>query len=602
MTTQFQQTAWAQLLIGTIVRAGVRHAVVSPGSRSTPFLMALLREDAVRLHPIIDERSAGFVGIGIARASASPVLLLCTSGTAAANYLPAIVEANIAGIPLVVLTADRPVEAQEARSPQTIDQNRLYGNNVRSFFDLGEAPTNTTALRGIRRLVSTAVRTATGPNPGPVHLNARARKPLHACEPSSDEERLLHELVISLLQDCPEEIMGESSPNPELLAGITAACTQKRRGLIVCGFDAGRPPLEPEALAHFARATGYPVWLDVSHPLRWSSTSYLLEQTIHCADLLWGCDRFATQFRPDLLIQLGPIPTSAVWESWLELVGAQKHIVFARHGCPDPSGRADLIVTGELSKTLGACTQVIEVQRGRKVPEMPWFLDWRAVDTRAEFALEAWLLANEPWGELQALRAAVESCPRGTRVVIGNSLPVREADLVAPASDRGLQSFAVRGANGIDGILSIAAGVALGGTGPTLVLLGDVSFAHDMGALYAVRDIQNPLAIVVLDNRGGRIFEQLPIHAITTPDELDYWTTPHDLNLAAAGSIYGIETQRPNDLRAIRLNTRDALKRPGATLIVIGIDPHSPRRDAKSLRDAIACAIFDPKFTLNLAT
>ncbi len=252
----------------------MRHAVVSPGSRSTPFLLALLRESSVSLHKVIDERSAGFVGLGIARASQRPVLLLCTSGTAAANYLPAIVEANISGVPLIVLTADRPIEAQNARAPQTIDQNHLYGGQVRSFVELGEFCTSAAALRAFRRLVSTAIQTATGPNPGPVHLNARARKPLQACEPGSDEDLEFQELVISLLRDCSKEVIaGESAPEPAMLQGIAAQCAQTRRGLIVCGFDAEQPGLDAEELANFARITGYPVWLDVSHPLRWSLSS-----------------------------------------------------------------------------------------------------------------------------------------------------------------------------------------------------------------------------------------------------------------------------------------------------------------------------------------
>ncbi len=214
------------------------------------------------------------------------------------------------------------------------------------------------------------------------------------------------------------------------------------------------------------------------------------------------------------------------------------------------------------------------------------------MDTSAELALETWLAANEPWGELQAVRAAIESCPRGTRIVLGNSLPVREADLTLPAGDRGLESFAVRGASGIDGLLSLAAGAALGGTGPTLVLLGDISFAHDIGALYVARDVKTPLAIVILDNHGGRIFEQLPISASATREELAYWTTPHDLNLEAVGNVYGIETLKPNDLHGIRLGVRDALRRPGATLLVISIDPDSPRRGAESLRNTVGTSIF----------
>ena len=232
MTPQFQQTAWSQLLIGTIVRAGIRHAVVSPGSRSTPFLAALLSETSVRLYPAIDERSAGFIAIGLARVLVKPVLLLCTSGTAAANYHPAVVEADLSRVPLVILTADRPVDAQHACSPQTIDQTHLYGNHARMYFELGEAPSSVHILRQFRRLVMSALQIATGSNPGPVHLNARARKPLQPCEPRDDSERSIQRAVASLLQEGhPSVILGESSPDPNSLAKIAAECVQTRTRL-----------------------------------------------------------------------------------------------------------------------------------------------------------------------------------------------------------------------------------------------------------------------------------------------------------------------------------------------------------------------------------
>ena len=592
MTAQFQQTVWSQLLIGTIVRAGIRHAVVSPGSRSTPFLTALLAETSVLLHPIIDERSAGFIGIGLARASGKPVLLLCTSGTAAANYHPAVVEADLAGVPLVILTADRPFDAQHASCPQTIDQNQLYGNHVRAYFELGEAPSAPDALRSFRRLLMSALQLATGPSPGPVHLNARAHKPLQACEPGDDNDRTIQRTVRALLREkYPSAILGEASPDARSMQAVAADCVQTRRGLIVCGFDAETPALDPEELAQFARATGFPVWLDVTHPLRWAHPAALAAQIVHCAELLWGCPRFSVQYSPNLVVQLGPSPTSKHWGDWLERVGARQHIVFARRGWPDPAGRASAIILGDPSKTLQACTRAIESNCARVVVETPWLLDWQPMDSRAQQSLESWIASNGTMGELQAVRTVLETCARGTRVVLGNSLPVREADLVLPAADRGLYSFAIRGANGIDGVLSAAVGAALSDVGPTLLLLGDVSFLHDIGSLHAARRVKSPLVIVVLDNCGGRIFEQLPIFEAASANDLAYWTTPHELGLEAAGTLYGIQTVLPADLAELRFGVCDALKRPCATLLIVKVDP-SLRRGVESLRRAVDAALF----------
>lgn len=595
MTPEFLQTIRSRLLVGTLARAGVRHAVVSPGSRSTPFLSALLLEKSVTVHLVIDERSAGFVGIGLARASVSPVLLLCTSGTAAANYLPSIVEASQAGVPLIALTADRPIDAQHARAPQTIDQTHMYGHHVRRFFELGEATTAGQSLRGFRRLVSSAVQIACGPNSGPVHLNARARRPLQPCLPQDDKARALECEVTALLREAhPSMIEGKASPEPEQLKLLAAECVQSRKGLIVCGFDAHTPALDPDVLAQFAKATGYPVWLDVSHPLRWDHPLTLSDYVLRCAELLHGCEQFIAQFCPQMVVQVGPPLTSSLWEHWIEQGRARKHIVVAREGWPDPSGQSDAVVVGDPSQTLRALTRAIEATRGEAFGEKPWFLDWRHGDARATQVLREWMNSQDAFlGELQIVRAAIESCPRGARVVLGNSLPLREAELVVPAGDRGICAFAIRGANGIDGLLSTGVGAALSGSRPTLILLGDISFLHDIGALWTARTVRNPLAIVILDNHGGRIFEQLPVYDYMDHEMLNFWTTPHELDVKAAGQLYGIATELPSNLAEFQSSVRQALKRPGPTLIPMPIDPSSPRLDVKSLRRTIDASVFE---------
>ncbi len=595
MKPQFQQTQWSRVLVGTLAKTGVKHAVVSPGSRSTPLLAALLDEHEVRVHSIIDERSAGFVGVGLARSTEQPVLLLCTSGTAAANYLPAVVEADESRVPLVVLTADRPIDAQNARSPQTTDQTQLYGNHVRKYLELGEAPSTIDALRSFRRLLMSAVLTATSPIPGPVHLNARARKPLQPCEAADDDERAFQTAVAELLPDNPPRVItADASPSSELVHQLANHFTCTRSGLIVCGYDSETPPLDPDALAQFARVTGYPVWIDVTHPLRWNHPGVLADFLIRCADLLWASEQFRAKFTPELVVQVGPMPTSSHWEDWLGSVRTQWHFVLARQGWPDPSGRANVVITGNPSLALQGFSQAIEVCGHPPLAESPWFLEWRHVDTRVGRALSSWAAKSELRSELHAVRAILEACPRGTCVVLGNSLPVREAGIVWPAVDKDLSSFAIRGANGIDGVVSTAVGVARGGRRPVLALLGDVSFLHDVGALYAARDTNNPMAIVVIDNQGGRIFEQLPVSTCIEPERLVHWTTPHTLDLAAAGAVYDIQTSVPTDIESLKIQVKIALASPGAKLIVVRVDPSSARTGASSLAKAIEEAIESP--------
>lgn len=329
------QTLWSRLLVGTLQRAGLRHAIVSPGSRSTPFVAALLEQPQIRIHSVIDERSAAFVGVGLARASREPVLLLCTSGTAAANYFPAVIEADQSGIPLVVLTADRPFEAQFAGCPQTTDQTRLYGAHVRRYIELGEAHGQAPALRALQRLIVSGLHLTLSPSPGPVHFNARARKPLEPAKPDSPEAEALGALVNELLQQQASlpEVSQFAAPE-RALRKFSECCMNAPRGLIVCGYDPQWPELDADALAEFSRKTGYPVWLDVAHPLRWNASPKLAEQMLGCASLVWGGPNCAAEYAPDVLVQVGAIPTSSHWESWLERVGAPKHWLLARQGWP----------------------------------------------------------------------------------------------------------------------------------------------------------------------------------------------------------------------------------------------------------------------------
>jgi 2-succinyl-5-enolpyruvyl-6-hydroxy-3-cyclohexene-1-carboxylate synthase len=591
MKANVVQSLWSRIMMGTLRGAGVRHAVVSPGSRSTPFLAALLDESEFRIHRVIDERSAAFVGLGLARASRQPVLLLCTSGTASANYFPAIIEADQSNIPLVVLTADRPVEAQFANSPQTTDQVQLYGAHVRRYVELGEAHGNVPALRAFQRLILSGLHLAQFPIPGPVHFNARARKPLEPAAPDSPEAQALETQVNELLRRQPA--LPPLAPFSVHLRALRefAEGSSSPRGLIVCGYDPQWPELDADALAEFSSVTGYPVWIDVAHPLRWNLTPRLAARTLGCANLIWGGPNCTAEFTPDVLVQVGSIPTSSHFESWLERVGAKRHFLLARQGWPDPTGRAERVLMGDPSLTLRNAAGLVRGDVRGERSQSSWFLSCKRVNGLASAALERFIQSETGTSELRAVRTVLEACPAGTRVALGNSLPIRDADLVWPAAELAQYSFAIRGTNGIDGVVSTAVGVALDGHAPVLLLLGDISFLHDIGGLYAARDVESPLAIVVLDNQGGRIFEQLPIAASVDAPKLEHWTTPHSLNLEAAAGVYGIEVKSPTSGEALGNDIRVALMTNKTTLICVHVDQASAKNGESTLTAAVSGAL-----------
>src|SRR4051812_6291970 len=260
-------TEWSRLLIGTLARAGVEHVVLSPGSRSTPFAWAALNEAGLRCHSVWDERVAGFFALGQARSSGRPSLLLCTSGSAAANYYPALIEASLAHVPVLVLTADRPFELQHASAPQAIDQIKLFGDSARAFFELGTPDAAPSALQGLVRSVAHAVHAARNGRPGPVHLNARARKPLEPQSASDSASLALRDTVDALLARGPTEASGSV-----LHADVTRlarACAEAARGLIMVGPEPVYRPEAARALTRLAEITGFPLLCEATSQMRW---------------------------------------------------------------------------------------------------------------------------------------------------------------------------------------------------------------------------------------------------------------------------------------------------------------------------------------------
>ncbi len=559
MRPQNLLTCWSTLLARALFESGVREVVLSPGSRSTPFALALARTEGLRVHAVIDERAAAFCALGIARASGRAPLLLCTSGTAPAHYLPAVIEASESALPLLVLSADRPARLVDCGAPQTIDQARLFGAHARLFAELGEPDASPAALRALRRTAARAVAEAHEPRPGPVHLNARADKPLEPRAAETEEERALEALAREIEREpVPRVSLGRLAADEEALEEVARAIESAQRPALVAGPLGLEALSSRDALFALARTSGAALFAEAASQLRFAGAR---RAGVTCADAFdrW-LDGAGSEALPDLVVELGATPTSAAYARFLERARPAR-VVVGGSRFRDPSGTARGVVLGELASIARALAE-------RVAP--------RAIEPRFAAALaseeaRAWAEAERALGtgmhEAAVARALAAALPSGALLALGNSLPIRHVDRFVPGTFD-LRVLSQRGVNGIDGAIAGAAGAALADGGPVAVLSGDVTFAHDVGALALAARVTSPLVLVVLDNGGGRIFDELPLgRAGLAPDELALFTTPPVIDPGAAAAAFGIAFHTVTDLSLLRAALGEALERPGASLV-----------------------------------
>jgi 2-succinyl-5-enolpyruvyl-6-hydroxy-3-cyclohexene-1-carboxylate synthase len=576
------QTLWTELLVATLADAGVRTCVVSPGSRSTPLVTALAAEPRIELPTIIDERAAAFYALGIARATNQPVALVCTSGSAAAHYLPALVEASMTGIPLIAITADRPPELLQCGASQTIDQIDLYGSFVREAFDLGPPTGTPLAMRALRRKIIQAITRARGPQPGPVHIEVPLRKPLEPAKPSTDDERSLAR-VVAELRALPVTIAAPRLvADDTALAELAAAIAAEPRGVIVAGALPAH--FARDAALAFAARTGYPLLAESGSQLRFAPRPGVT--AIDHFDLLLAAPAIAPS--PRLVIQIGAEPVATAWST--AFAGATRYVL-ADHDWHDADSTARAVLIGDVAGSLAKLGMGLE-------PRPEFATAWKAAEARASGAMHR-ALASHPRSEGSVLRAVVEAAPREMLVQVGNSLPIRVIDQVCVGGvDRTV--ITQRGAAGIDGLIASAAG-ATRAHKPVLLILGDVSFAHDIGGLLAAREAIAPLVILVIDNGGGRIFDGLPV-ARTNPGasfERHFTTAPH-LDIAAVAHVLGARAVTAATPAAAAAAIPAALTERGVTVIHAPVTPtgaRDVRRDAIELLNTSPARASQPTIT-----
>lgn len=556
-------TLWATAFVSALAAGGLRHVCISPGSRSTPLTLAFHAHPDIQVYLQLDERSAGFFALGLALATGRPVALLCTSGTAAANYMPAIIEARMSEVPLLVLTTDRPHELRHSGANQTIDQVKLFGDQVLWAVDMAlpEADPPPVAWRNLRSTAVRALAVADGLRKGPVHLNFPFRKPLEPASPRTRPEAVREErpsLTIS---------RGTLLPTEEQIAWLVAQIEAQPHGLIVAG------PMRADAdlaasLERLAGLSGYPILADPLSPVRFGESS--LPGTVVCARYENYLQHPLPWPKPDLILRCGAMPVSKRLGDYLARCEGATHIHIRESGVwADEAHLVDhyLQVNPQV-----LCDRAAARMSMRE--DMAWVNHWHDLETAVGHMLHR-ALAEQPFdGAYVAAMTAV--LPSQALLLAGNSLPIRHIDQFAAGAVHPLRVFGNRGASGIDGNISTGMGLAASRQGPVVLLVGDITLFHDSNGLLSARQLGlENVTIVLLNNNGGGIFQRLPV-ASFEPPFAELFQTAHDLDFAGYAAVYGFAYHLADTLSHFTEQLHTCLKTAGPAIIEVRTDA---RRD-----------------------
>ena len=598
---------WSAAFVDALVAAGVGHVCVSPGSRSSPLTLAVADRSvgaggggvgagrggigAGRPRPYvttsvhIDERSAGFFALGYGRATGQPAAVVCTSGTAAANYLPAVIEAHYSRVPLIVLTADRPPELRDTGAWQAIDQLKLYGAYVRWFAEVATPDASPAMLRYVRDLAGRAMALAAGRPAGPVHLNFPFREPL--VTDWAPAERAAMGAAVAALPPPVRAARTVAMAHDDVLSDLAARIAAEPRGLIVCG-TMDPPPGYAAAVVELAAAAGYPVLAEPTSGLRFGPHARSHVVTGYDAFLRqpdW-CDAMA----PGLVLRFGSSLTWKYVAQYLERhPGAAQVVVDPDGTWDDPTRLAALRVPADpvplchdLAGRLAVGGVDVAADVAPDVGVVPalesateregWRTGWLDAAATARRARDHEVANAEPGSVAWVYPAVIDALPDGALLYAANSMAVRDLDTFTDTSVRGLRAIANRGAAGIDGTLSSALGAAFGSASPTVLLTGDLAFLHDLNGLGAAHLDDLNLTVIVLNDQGGGIFEYLPV-AEQAPEAFErFFVTPPGADLAAACATYGVAHAVAEDPATLGEALRQRLATTGVQVIEVPVD------------------------------
>ena len=575
-----RNTALASALVEELARCGVRNAALAPGSRSTPVALALWRHPAIEVAVIVDERSAAFFALGAAQATTRPTAVLCTSGTAAANLHPAVCEADEAGVPLIVLTADRPPELRGIGAGQTNDQLKLYGSAVRWFWEVGTHDADDDGLLHYRSVACRAYAAARGdPRPGPVHLNLAWRDPLGP-EPRPDDVTATSELALEGRGERPLTAVtgGSRAPDDALLDEISERIGASPRGLIVAGRQAD--PRLAEPVIELARRAGYPILAEPTSQLRLGP---------HEKDLVvWTYDAIArtrpAELDPELIVRFGDMPTSKALRAWLSSLPNLRQVVVDPTGrWNEPSRQAETVVRADARLVAEGLSRRLGDGGGTG----GWTGAWEAANERAADVIGASLAEPQEPTEPGVHAALGRLYDDGDLVYMASSMPIRDCEAFVAPTDNDVRFLCNRGANGIDGLVSSGIGAAAATGQPTWIVTGDLGLFHDMNGLAAIREASSPVRIVVLNNDGGGIFEFLPQADEVDREEFEaILGTPLGIEPAKVAELHGIPHIGVRDLAEL-----ESAAEGGTGIVEVRVDRRGNVEVHRRIADRVAEAL-----------
>jgi 2-succinyl-5-enolpyruvyl-6-hydroxy-3-cyclohexene-1-carboxylate synthase len=594
-----RNTLWARTLVEELAAAGVEAVCVAPGSRSTPLTVAFAEHPGIRVFSHLDERSAAFFALGRAKRTGKPTPLVCTSGTAAANFHPAVIEANQARVPMLVLTADRPPELRDSGANQTIDQQKLYGDAVRWYADLPEPEPEGRKLRSLRTTAARVLAESTGTPPGPVHLNVPFRKPLEPVEvPGDVPENLAEESPLGAdgRTECdgsPRAFVRTAKGKPEIseenLKNVQRILEESERGLLVAG-PADAPTPERDALADLAAATGFPILADPLSGHRFGHGDERGDGSSDGPVVAGGYDGYLESVGdswpdPEVVVRFGASPTSKVLRQYLEASDARQFLVDPAGGWREATFTATDLLAADPTRFAESLAESVDSSESGPATTDSW-RDRFAAAERAYWELveEA---RDERLFEGGLVSTVAEDAPDPATVMVSNSMPVRDLDRFGRPRGADLTVLGNRGASGIDGITSTGLGAGSATDDPLVLVTGDVAYYHDMNGLLAVARCGVDATVVEINNDGGGIFHMLPIEEFDPPFT-DQFRTPHGLDYEPTGDLYGLEFERVADLDSFRSAFASSVESDGTQVLEVVTDAESSHRFRDEVAERVA--------------
>lgn len=558
MTDQNTLTKYTAAFVDELVRSGTRHVVISPGSRSTPLALLLAEHSSIHTWLHVDERSAAFFALGLAKAKREPVAILCTSGTAAANYYPAVVEAKLARVPLIVLTADRPHELRDVGAPQAIDQVRLFGTYPKWFVDMALPEQSTDLLHYSRICASRAVATALATPAGPVHVNVPLREPLI---PNLSLQSLWENGSQTSDEQFTTIVTGKRQLVDEDVEQLKSIIQTVSNGLIICG------PMEVNAqkeIIALAEKLCFPILADPLSQLR--TGEHDKSVVLDSYDAFLRVDSFVDTYKPEIIIRFGAMPVSKSLMLYIKNNPQCKQII-VDDGAEwrDPTLSVDTLIytdAGQFCKKLSETIEVINKQKNES-----WFNIWKTINETTKSIVRE-KIKRQAMNEGQLILEAVEQIPNGSLLFVGNSMPIRDLDTFLFTNDKQIVTMGNRGANGIDGLVSTALGASTHFNKSVLVI-GDLSFFHDLNGLLAAKQYNLNLTIIIANNDGGGIFSFLPQaeHNLTHFETL--FGTPIGLDFEHVVKMYGGCFKRVHNWDDFRSTYSKSLETDGLNVIEV---------------------------------